>query len=214
MKSWAEEFGCTWLADSDYVRAFDVWARHQFIANRGADELPDPQSAGVWSVNLLVRAVDEQGSQSNWPWVTLSIGVLAELLFCAEDGGTQPSRRTQADKDLRDNVERLRRLRNAMVHPAHQRDGGSGPPPVEELLRVTRHFDDNALQLPEFVSKGLELPCIEAIRLLRPANSRLRWPSVRRYARSRAASDSKRKAAAGIAPSLVEVGQPLRRQRT
>ena len=84
---------------------------------------------------MLAREIEHLGDEQRWLGCTAAVSLLAEILFCAPQGGTFGSMRPRFPYHLGRNIETLRVLRNAVFHPAHQKvDAGSGAPPIEQLI--------------------------------------------------------------------------------
>lgn len=140
MKPWNEEISTTWLKEPAFVRSLDGWVREQLVEHR-----PDAktESVAAWTVEMLSAEVHRLGAEGRWLWCTSAVSLLAELVFCAADGGVFPSASARYRDDFAKDVGALRVVRNAVFHPAFQnRDAGSGKPHVEELFVLLDNDDD------------------------------------------------------------------------
>lgn len=119
--TWALAFEGTWLADPDFVRRMDDYVRARLATHRGSPGHPAP---GVTSVDVLVKDIRRFGNDSRWFWLVAAIGLLAELVLCAESGTPQPGKAIQVHerngglRGLGVMMTPLILLRNAAVHPA------------------------------------------------------------------------------------------------
>ena len=161
MKTWREACGETWLGHGEEVTAIDGWVRRMLGNHRKLDNLA-MQSVAPWSVETLARSIGTFGDSEQWLWCVTAIAILQELIFCAEDGGIDPSG-VATDADLNRDVEALRAIRNAVLHPASQRAKGNKPPPMLRLIALLEADDDPsvtelALRLPDDWSYLAERP--------------------------------------------------------
>jgi hypothetical protein len=83
---WEGTFGRTWLVDRDTVGQVQNYVRARLVRARG---LPTGHHhPGVYSVERLVADVARFGASRDWFWALVAMGLLAELILNAADGGT------------------------------------------------------------------------------------------------------------------------------
>jgi hypothetical protein len=163
VKTWREAFEATWLADKDAVAALDSWVRRTLAEHRGlGDDVHALESVTPWSVETLARSIGDFGDAQRWLWCVTAVALMQELVFCAEDGGLDPSG-VATDSDLARVLEALRAIRNAVVHPAFQRSKGGNTAPMVRLIELLQIDDDPdvtelALRLPDAWSYLAERP--------------------------------------------------------
>jgi hypothetical protein len=87
---WEGTFGRTWLVDRDTVGQVQDYVRARLVRARG---LPTGHHhPGVYSVERLVADVARFGASRDWFWALVAMGLLAELILNAADGGTSVKR--------------------------------------------------------------------------------------------------------------------------
>jgi hypothetical protein len=120
------------------------------------------ESVAPWSVETLARNIGAFGDANQWLWCLTAMALMQELIFCAEDGGLEPAG-VATDADLARDVETLRAIRNAVLHPAFQLTKGANEAPMVRLIKLLEVDDDPevtelALRLPEAWSYLAERP--------------------------------------------------------
>lgn len=141
MKSWAEEFDGTWLADERVRARADRWVR-EWIARHRSKRGRDKEDVAVFGIERLAHDIRSFGHEGRWLWVTAAVCLVAELLFAARDGGVFRDQRVPHDRDAAVPFKALRILRNVTFHPAHSSPrAGSGEPHV---LQLVQHLRENS----------------------------------------------------------------------
>ncbi len=162
MKTWREAFDATWLANSESVAVLDNWVRRTLADHRGlGDHIHALESIAPWSVETLARSIGAFGDAGHWLWCVTAISLMQELIFCAEGGVLNPTG-VATDADLARVVETLRAIRNAVVHPAFQKDDKAVP--MVQLIALLAADDD-----PEVTELALRLPDAWSYLAERPA---------------------------------------------
>lgn len=120
--NWSPSIDRTWRADATFVQRMDDYVRVRLAEHR---RIPiNTIAPGVTSVNVLAKDVRRFGDAKRWFWTVAGIGLLAELLLCAEKGTPQPRHaiefheRNGGLRGLGMATTPLILLRNAAVHPA------------------------------------------------------------------------------------------------
>ena len=159
MRSWADEWRATWLADDTFVFLLDGWARRQLTEHHArAGRAASVESVGPWSVGGLASDVGRFAATQNWLWASMDLCQLQELVFCAADGGLKAS--NNVPRWINITVDQLRLVRNALMHPAFSASNG-GEPHVE-LLRPLLERD------PDFAKLAKDLESDRSMMATRP----------------------------------------------
>jgi hypothetical protein len=117
MLAWKDAWEDTWLDDTEFVSALDRWVRDRLTQHHqdaGRDAVAE--TVGLWSAQKLVTDIRKFGDVGDWEWVSMSLSLLQELIFCADSGGIHNS--SNLPKEVARTVYGLRMLRNALMHPA------------------------------------------------------------------------------------------------
>lgn len=141
-QGWSSQLESTWLADRHLLPRIHDRVLDQLRTHRG---LKPTQAATTSAFTIRVGGewIRKFGADGHWFWCTTAMVLTTELLVCAEAGGTwKEADIREWDKDVRRDLQVLLDLRNAICHPAHQLNVGSGQPHVEELIRYFENNDD------------------------------------------------------------------------
>jgi hypothetical protein len=128
MKSWDKEFKNTWLASDRACKALDA-KLGTFMAKHWGKGNVTATSVLPLSCSRSAAALRDLGRTPDYSIIcSLLLAMLGEMLLCAEDGGIlredELRQRFGAPSEQWVPVEALRRLRNAVCHPAEVAGGG------------------------------------------------------------------------------------------
>lgn len=138
-RSWADELSATWIVDRRFVAFLDMWVRAQLErCHRASGRDAAQDTVGAVSVDVLVQDVQRFGAAKDWFWVSMALSLMQELIFCACDGGIKISRNVPSE--LEHDVEVLRLLRCALMHPAYAADAHGGAKGTPHLFLLLPHF--------------------------------------------------------------------------
>lgn len=130
----------TWLGQPKHRARVDRLVKKWLADHRGLTGA-QRQDVGPLTIETAWFETVQLGKSQRWLWCTAAVALTAELLFCAEKGGTYDKETVKSwDEDQQGPINLLRILRNAVCHPAHH-TMQSGEPHVLQLQAAVNNLN-------------------------------------------------------------------------
>lgn len=120
---WNEVLAASWLREPDRIHELHQRTRERLAKLRGREDSTDVVAA---SVEVLVLRIADFGENQDWFWCIAAICLLGELLFGAQSGQNLKQAAKAAEEPLKNDLEALYHVRDALFHPTIVTGGRKG----------------------------------------------------------------------------------------